>query len=108
MSSKITISLPSPARFLDVQPKTSEDNQQIHSPNGVPIWRFRCVIDMDTRNITAPATVEEIKALKYFAPIFFNSLMVGTFKDNLYLTASGLNQNPENLPLRKLPPLKAP
>lgn len=106
MSAKITISLPRPAHFLDVSPKTSETGEQLLTSTGVPIWRIRCIIDTDARNVTAPASIEEIKGLKYFAPVHFQGLTVGTFKDNLYLTATGLNANPDNLPLRKIPTLR--
>lgn len=106
MSAKITICLARPAHFLDVSPKTSETGDQLLTPTGVPIWRIRCIIDADARNVSCPASIEEIKGLKYFAPVHFHGLTVGTFKDNLYLTAMGLDSNPENLPLRKMPPLR--
>lgn len=106
MAQTIAITLKTPARFLDVQPKTDEDGTQLHAEGGRPLWRFRCLIDMDTRWVNCPATVEEVKGLKSFAPVHFHGLVVGAYKESLWLKASGIDHNPEGLPLTPPRPVR--
>lgn len=101
MSRTLPISLETPARFVEVEKKQDDQRNQLRNSENVPLWRFRCLIGTEVRAVTCPASTEEIQALKQFAPVHFSGLVVGCFKENLYLRATGLNQNPEGLPLRR-------
>lgn len=103
MSKTIEITLLQPARFVEVEKKTSQDGEHLSDASGAPLWRFRCLIGTEVRAVTCPATTEEVKALKPFAPVYFRGLAVGAFKDFLYLRATGLEHNPDRLPLRTRP-----
>lgn len=101
MSRTIPIALQATARFVEVEPKNDDSGTQLLDSTGTPIWRFRCLIGTEVRAVSAPAKIDEVKNLKSFAPIHFSGLEVGSFKDHLYLKATGLDQNPEGLPLRR-------
>lgn len=103
MSKSIEIALVKPARFVEVEKKTTQDGEHLSDASGAPLWRFRCLIGTEVRAVTCPATTDELKALKPFAPVYFQGLTVGAFKDFIYLRATGLDHNPERLPLRTRP-----
>lgn len=101
MSRTLPIALETPARFVEVEKKQDDTGNQLRDSSNVPIWRIRCLIGTEVRSVTCPASPEELQALKQFAPVHFSGLSVGCFKDHLYLRATGINSNPEGLPLRR-------
>lgn len=103
MAKTIEITLLQPARFVEVEKKTDKEGNHLSDASGALLWRFHCLIGTEVRAVTCPASNEELKALKNFAPIHFQGLMVGAFKDFLYLKAVGIEHNPERLPMRPRP-----